>query len=131
MNSRHDTERGFTLMEVLVAFAILALSLGALYQLYGGSLTRLRNEAGHIEALRVAQATLAELGATRSVLIDMNESFISTDQRWLVRIMSVAPSEATSNPQGTWLVVRVSPNAPPAREGDPVTLTTYKLLSPP
>ena len=33
-------ERGFTLIEVVVAFAILALSLGVLYESFGGSLRR-------------------------------------------------------------------------------------------
>jgi general secretion pathway protein I len=32
--------RGFTLIEVVVAFAILALSLGALYESFGGALRR-------------------------------------------------------------------------------------------
>ena len=33
-------QQGFTLIEVVVAFAILALALGALYESFGGSLRR-------------------------------------------------------------------------------------------
>ena len=75
MSKRNTNDLGFTLMEVLVAFAILALSLGGLYQLYGGALARHQGEAARIEALRVAQSTLAELGATRPVSAGMSVIF--------------------------------------------------------
>jgi general secretion pathway protein I len=56
-----DTEGGFTLIEVLVAFTIAALTLGALSQVFStgiGAVTRANTEK---EVLLIAQSSLEEL----------------------------------------------------------------------
>ena len=60
-----NTERGFTLIEALVAFAILALALVALYGAMGTSLAGLARATRTDEAILVAEARLAELAALR------------------------------------------------------------------
>ena len=111
MNSHAPNDDGFTLMETLVAFAILVLTLEAVYQLYGGALARYRNEAGQIEALRLAQATLAELGAIRKITFGMEEISTSTDQKWSISVRSEPMSQSLFAPgvRGTWVTVAVSP----------------------
>lgn len=53
-------QRGFTLIEVVVAFAILALSLGALYESFGGSLRRAATASKRELAALRAESLLAE-----------------------------------------------------------------------
>jgi len=53
-------QRGFTLIEVVVAFAILALSLGALYESFGGSLRRATAASKRELAALRAESLLAE-----------------------------------------------------------------------
>src|SRR5690349_2571440 len=53
-------QRGFTLIEVVVAFAILALSLGALYESFGGSLRRASMASQRDVAALRAESLLAE-----------------------------------------------------------------------
>ncbi len=57
-------EHGFTLIEVLVAFIIAALALGALTQGAAGGLQSARISGHYQEALSRAQSRLATLGAT-------------------------------------------------------------------
>ncbi|MFP3942277.1 MAG: prepilin-type N-terminal cleavage/methylation domain-containing protein [Alphaproteobacteria bacterium] len=53
---------GFTLIEILVAFAILVLALAAVMQGLSGGLRMLSVSDAHAEALRIAENRLAEAG---------------------------------------------------------------------
>jgi general secretion pathway protein I len=66
MNSRH--QRGFTLIEVVVAFAILALSLGALYESFGGALRRSATATRRELAALRAESLLAEFRGSGGLL---------------------------------------------------------------
>lgn len=54
--------RGFSLLEVLVAFTILAMLLGALFQVFSGGLRAARAGDSYTRATVIAQSRLAALG---------------------------------------------------------------------
>jgi general secretion pathway protein I len=56
---------GFSLLEVLVAFVILALVATALYRLFAGSLANVGAAEEYSRALLVAESVLAEVGGTK------------------------------------------------------------------
>ena len=58
----HSREHGFTLLEVLIAFVIAALALGALSQGAAGGLQSARVSGHYQEALSRARSRLATLG---------------------------------------------------------------------
>jgi general secretion pathway protein I len=56
----HCRQRGFTLLEVIVAFAIFALTIGALFETFGGALRRSVQASGQELAWLTAQSLLTE-----------------------------------------------------------------------
>ena len=57
-----NAERGFTLIEMVVAFAILGLTLTALYGTFENALSRTLRDSRLAEATLLAQSTLARIG---------------------------------------------------------------------
>ena len=63
--SQARAKAGFTLLEVLIAFAILALSLGAILQAFGTGLVAITRAESHATAALQARSLLAEVGSSR------------------------------------------------------------------
>ena len=60
--SRANTSRGFSLLEVLVAFVVLSLALVVLAQIFSGGLRRTGDMAEYAQALAVAESMLSSAG---------------------------------------------------------------------
>lgn len=56
-------QRGFTLLEILVAFVVLALVGGALLEMFQGGLRNLATGDGYSRAALLAESTLSQLRA--------------------------------------------------------------------
>ncbi|HYN38145.1 MAG TPA: prepilin-type N-terminal cleavage/methylation domain-containing protein [Rhodospirillales bacterium] len=63
-SDRRDGDAGFTLLEVLVAFAVLAVMLVPILQVFGGGLGIAQTARGYAEAAMLARSKLAEVVAT-------------------------------------------------------------------
>lgn len=57
------SQRGFSLVEVIVALAIVALMLGAVYQVATGSVRSTERTDNYLRALTTAQSVLAQVSA--------------------------------------------------------------------
>jgi len=84
---------GFSLLEVLVAFAILALSLGVLLQIFSRAMSTTAVSGSYSRAAALAEARLAQVGVT----MPLEEGGFTGDpddgMAWALRIQQLDASE--------------------------------------
>ena len=88
--------RGFSLLEVLVAFVILSLVATALFRLFSGALNNASAADDYSRAVLVAESTLAEAAATQP-LRESTQSGTADDGRieWTTRIAPYSPPDVS------------------------------------
>ena len=127
---RPPRQRGFTLLEVLVAFLILSLSMSVLMRIVSQSLTALSTADHHQVALQLAESKLAE------VLIHLDGSSEGKDGGRLDSRYDweseIEPYQFDNQEPGmrysvTPLLIRVSVSWG-RRPGERVSLSTIRLL---
>jgi general secretion pathway protein I len=99
---RRDGERGFALIEILVAFVILALGLGAIST---GVVVAMRSDARtqvNRSALRVAQSRLEAAGISDVLAPGYREGLIANKFRWRQTVTELRPASDTRPAQGAW-----------------------------
>lgn len=82
----HRTPRGFSLLEVLVAFVILSLILGVSMRIFSGGLRNARNVDEYQQAMLLAQSKLATIGIETPLKAGESFGEYESGHRWFVRI---------------------------------------------
>jgi general secretion pathway protein I len=119
--------KGFSLIEVVVAFAILALSLGVLYQIFASSTRQAALARDYGRALALADAKLAEAGITSVLAPGAQSGESEGGLRWQRSVeVALEPSEPA---QKSPLLYRVTVEVRWKRDGAErsVTLGTLRL----
>lgn len=120
MSRRVHGDRGFTLVEVLVAFLIGALALGALLRLVGVGLEATGSLDGRTTALLEARARLAAVGVAEPLVEGVTTGALA-DGSWSVAIRAVETS-----PDGLFTLFEVLVEVTHA-DGSRAALTSYRL----
>jgi len=126
--------RGFSMIEVLVAFVILALVGTALFRLFSGALTNAAVAGDYSRAVLVAESALAEAAGTPP-LRDATQSGSADDGRieWTTRVTPYTAPQANPDAGGgsellavqLWRIVAEVRFA--GHDGKPRTLTLATL----
>lgn len=127
--SRPGKSDGFTLIEVLVAFTIMAMALGALLQTFATGLRSLNTAESYSTAALQARSKLAEIGPIVPLEVGEYSGELADGFSWRARIEPYAPAVPEGVPGGPRLAgyeveVTVSWSA-----GPEVRLTTLRLAA--
>lgn len=85
--------RGYTLIEVLVAFMILAMALTVLLRIFSGGLRNLSVSSDYAHAILVAEAQLAGAGITAALVPGETHGYAGEKFRWTRIVRSYIPAE--------------------------------------
>lgn len=88
---------GFTILEVLVAFVVLALALGALLQVFSGGLREAQLADEYARASQVAQSRLALVTAAEKI---EEGSSAGTDDGFAWQVAVTPYDERVESPEG-------------------------------
>lgn len=111
-------QRGFSLIEVIVAFVLLATAMGILLAILGGGLAQVRQAGQASEATLHAQSLLAEVGVLEPIRPGSRSGVIERGRyRWTLEISEVPdPVPPPPSPEGLEPVETVGLQRP----GEPV-----------
>lgn len=90
--------RGFSLLEILVAFTILALSLGMAMQIFAGSMRNADITHDQAEATALAQTLLAGIGVETPLGTSDSSGSVADKFRWR---LSIVPYDIGHRPGAT------------------------------
>ena len=84
--STTDRRRGFTLLEVLVAFAVLAVALGVAFEIFATGLRGARSADALTRAVLIAESRLARVGVETELTPGESEGETDDGTLWRIEI---------------------------------------------
>lgn len=128
--SRSRSSQGFTLIEVLVALAIVALALAALLQVFGAGLRAVGTSERYLMATMLARSVLDDFGTEIPAAAGEWSGDIADGYRWTTRATPSQTIGAVKN--GNTLQVPLEVQVEISWNGKPLTtLATLRLVARP
>jgi general secretion pathway protein I len=129
MSARRRRERGFTLIEVLVALGVLAATIALVSRTFGDGWYAVRQGGLEARAVAVARAQMDSVGIETPIEAG-TRSGVEGDVRWQVQVAPYeTPGQPTARPRvpAWWVRVDVTWRHGAFARDRTLTLTTVKL----
>jgi len=121
-------QRGFTLLEVVVAFTVAALVVAAAFQVFGTAFGGSARAERQTLALLTAESKLAEVGHTLPLAAGTRNGESPGDLAWTVRIVAEPEAREADAARGPVRAYAVTVTVRwGARDSEAVTLNTLRL----
>src|ERR1700689_1832091 len=117
---------GFTMIEVLVAIAVLAVVLGAIGAVVGNTVRAIRSVDRRLPLLETAQSLIAAL-PTRDALQPGTQTGTSGEFHWRIDAVLLSPNVPDDAKAGKWMPLAITVRVQ-GGEGPPLRLDTVRLI---
>jgi general secretion pathway protein I len=117
---------GFTLIEVLVAIAVLAVVLGAIGAVVGNTVRAIRSVDRRLPLLETAQNLLASL-PSRDALQPGTQTGASGEYRWRIDAVLLNRNVPDDSKAAKWMPLAITVRVQ-GSEGPPLRLDTVRLI---
>jgi general secretion pathway protein I len=133
MPKQVNKQRGFSLLEILIAFSILALSLGILLKIFSAGVNTAEVAEDYTAAVQIAQSLMAKTGVETPLQADQSSGLENEKYHWLVEVIPFEFNPDNVEPTAITAVlfkVKVSVSWGDDNSDDrQVKLTTLKLIN--
>jgi general secretion pathway protein I len=89
---RMNNQRGFSLLEILIAFSILALSLGILLKIFSAGVNTASVSEEYTTAVQIAESLMAQTGVETPLQQGEMSGVENERYQWLVSISPFTPT---------------------------------------
>jgi general secretion pathway protein I len=128
-----NKQQGFSLLEILIAFSILALSLGILLKIFSAGVDTAEVAEDYTAAVQIAQSLMAKTGVETPLQADQSSGLENEKYHWLVEVIpfefnpdNVEPTAITAVLFKVKVIVSWGDDNTDDRQ---VKLTTLKLIN--
>ena len=88
--------QGMTLIEVLVAFIVLSLTMAVIMQIFSGGMRNARLAESYSRAVFLAESKMAAVGLERPLALGEESGQVDGDMQWRVSITPAEEDPATN-----------------------------------
>lgn len=130
MITKHHLQQGFSLLEILIAFSILAFSITILLNIFSGGLRRAMVSEEYQQAVIIAQSKLAAAGVEEE--LDNGEQSGDIEEKYFWSVQMEAFDLGTLDPENQKAVpfqVKVTVEWLAGQDNRRFELTTIKLAT--
>ena len=129
MRYHANKTQGFTLLEVLVAFTLLALVLGVVLQIFSGGMRTAEIARNHSVGALLAESKLAGIGIEEPLVEGQQTGVFDNGFRWYSSVERYQEQDGgkTEEEQIVPYLVALTVEWGSGRTGGSVTLTTLRL----
>lgn len=130
-----NKQQGFSLLEILIAFSILALSLGILLRIFSGGVNSALVAEEYTAAVQIAESLMAKTGVETPLQTGQTNGREDEKYRWLVQVTPFQFNPENVDPNtltAALFKVKVTVSWSDDDSGDDgrqIELTTLKLTS--
>lgn len=128
--SKLHSQRGFTLVELLVSLAILAVALGVLFTSISGALDRARESKNEMVATSLVQSLIARAGTERTLQDGTTSGAYTNGFAWRLRVSPYGDDDDRKAWQVAAYVVEASVSWRHGNDTHTRRLTTLRIVAP-